>query len=262
MLYGSVSSKNVVAKVIRDLHIQDVERWVDMIEWIGEALEHIGAFDQFVNKTIFDLEVKNKRVALPCDLYSIIQLSRNSVPLKYLGGSFDFSFHCEGSPNLRSTSKLGYTLNGPFINTNFSGGTLHLAYQAFATDEEGWPTVPDNVSFLEACYRYIVYKIMYPEWMAGRLSDAKYEKIEQTWHFYCVQARGVANMPTIDQIESMKNNWIKLVPDIRKHDNFFNDIGDPVSSRTNFFLPGNETVTAVGSSGTGNLSGDFPITGS
>lgn len=246
MLYGAVSSKFIVQKVIRDLHLQDVDRWVDMIEWIGEAVAFIGAFDQFINKTGIALEVKNKRVALPCDLYSITSISKGSVPLQYLGGSFDFSFHCPDSPNLTTKNVNGYTINGPWINTNFNNTTIHLSYQAFNTDENGWPMVPNEVSYKEACFRYIVMKMRYPDWESGRLSDSKYETIEDRWQYYCKQARAVANMPTIDQMEAMKNFWLRLVPNINEHDTFFNGLGSSSPSRTNFFLPGNNTVTQIG----------------
>lgn len=246
MLFGEVSSKSVVAKVIRDLHLQDADRWVSMIEWIGEALAFIGAFDQFVNRTIFNLEVKNKRALLPCDLYSIVQISRQGIPLQYLGGSFDFSFHCEGSPNLKTKNRQGYTIEGQFINLNFNDTTINLAYQAFNTDKEGWPMLPDEVSFKEACFRYIVMKMRYPDWELGRISDIKYEKIEERWHFYCAQARGVANMPNIDQMEAMKNFWNRLIPNIHEHDSFFNNLGVPVPSQPLFAEPSDETITAIG----------------
>lgn len=245
MLYGSVSSKEIVAKVIRDLHLQDAEQWVNMIEWTGEAMAFIGAFDQFVNKNLFNVAIKNFRVILPCDLYSITAISHGGVPLQYLGGSFDFAFHCNNSPNLKSKSHKGYTINGAYINTNFTDSNIHIAYQAFNTDKEGWPMIPDEQSFREACFRYIVMKMKYPEWINGKMSESKWEHIERDWHFYCAQARAVANMPNIDQMEAMKNNWLRLVPNIQEHSTFFNGLGLPSPSADLTITPSSETVTAI-----------------
>ena len=210
MLYKSVSSKSVIAKVYRDLQLKENDRWIDMIEWIGEALNHIGAYSQLEKKELAGVSVSNYRAILPCDLYNIIQISKSGKPLQYLSGSFDATFHCKSSSNLHSQSKYGYTINGNYINTNFTDDTIDLAYTAFQTDDDGFPMVPDEISYKEAMVRYIVMKLKYPDYINNRegMTEGKYNKIEEDWHFYCKQAAGKAMMPSLDQMESIKNQWV------------------------------------------------------
>ena len=38
MIDKYTSVREVIAKIYRDLHLEDESRWEDMIEWIGEAM--------------------------------------------------------------------------------------------------------------------------------------------------------------------------------------------------------------------------------
>lgn len=224
----SVSVKEVIAKVFRDLNLKDTNRWVDFTEWAGEAVGHIGAFDQYVNKEQRDLEVKNFRAKLPCDFRAILQINYKGVALQYLGGSFDMSFHCAGSKNLTTKSRFGYRINGPYINTNFNNDTMDLAYQAYDTDEDGFPKIPDDFSYKEAVMRYIVYKLKYGDYVAGinGMTESKMERLEKDWHWYCGQARATLNMPNVDQLQAIHAQWVRLVPNINRHSDFFRELGN------------------------------------
>tara|TARA_R110002167_G_scaffold37243_4_gene116825 strand:- start:466 stop:1350 length:885 start_codon:yes stop_codon:yes gene_type:complete len=80
-VYKTISSKEIIRKIFRDLKPSD-DNWVDdAIEWIGEALEHIGSASQLVQKQCI-LTVDNHKVLLPADLYYINQVAiNNSVSL-------------------------------------------------------------------------------------------------------------------------------------------------------------------------------------
>jgi len=154
-----VSIKEVISKVYRDLNLQDESRWEDMIEWSAEALQQIGAYMQYVHKSD-TLTVENHRVALPCDFHKIVAIEHKGEHLKYLSGDFDTHYHQSNSINLRSNSGYGYNINSAFINTNFKEGTINFAYIAMPVDSEGFPLIPDNVSYKEAAFWYILMKLL------------------------------------------------------------------------------------------------------
>ena len=73
-LYKNVSSATIIRKVMRDLKPTN-DNWTDdAIEWIGEALEHIGASPQLETKQCV-CDVKDYKSPLPLDLYYINQVS-------------------------------------------------------------------------------------------------------------------------------------------------------------------------------------------
>jgi len=71
-IYKHVSSKEIVRKVFRDIKPATADFVHDAIEWMGEALEHIGAAPQLCRKQCV-LDIKNHRACLPGDLYYINQ---------------------------------------------------------------------------------------------------------------------------------------------------------------------------------------------
>lgn len=81
MTYKLISSKSVLAKVMADLDLSEEELKVtDMREWIGEAVEKIGAVRQLNPKQSgVDgepmLEIKGHQAPLPCDLHQLHQVA-------------------------------------------------------------------------------------------------------------------------------------------------------------------------------------------
>jgi hypothetical protein len=124
-----------------------------------------------------------------------------------------------------STLDYTYTINNSYIKTNIKTGYLMIAYATIPTDEEGYPLVPDNELFKEALYHYIVYKLLYPKWLSGQVRDRQYESAKRSWNFYRKAAYAEAMMFNADQLESLKNQNLKLYPEINDFDNFFSTSG-------------------------------------
>jgi hypothetical protein len=125
-----------------------------------------------------------------------------------------------------NTTDYTYLINNGYVMTNIETGYLMVTYQAIPTDDDGYPMVPDNQSFIEAIYWYIVMKLLYPDWVAGRIRDAVYADAKRSWNFYCKQAYGNSMMPNgAEQMEAIKNTWHRLVEEFNEHDSFFSTMG-------------------------------------
>lgn len=124
-----------------------------------------------------------------------------------------------------TTFDVTYLITPNYIKTNVETGYVMLAYQAIPTDAEGYPMIPDNQSFLDALYWYINMKLMYPDWREGRVRDAVYADAKRSWNYYSKQAYGDALMPNKDQMESIKNTWLRVVPEIHDHTTAFSTMG-------------------------------------
>ncbi len=124
-----------------------------------------------------------------------------------------------------NTSDYTYLITPNHIKMNQKDGYIMLSYQAVPTDGDGYPLIPDDQSYMEALYWYITMKLMYPEWRAGRVRDAVYYDARRSWNFYCKQAYGNALLPNKDQLESIKNTWLRLVPEVNEHQTSFSTIG-------------------------------------
>ncbi len=297
MVYNLVSVKNVIAKVIADLNLQEENILItDFIQWAGEALSKIGAVTTLTNKVtgkegIPLLEIENYQARLPMDCHNVQQIAYatsvdSSVfyPMKYATGTFEGSHGLTsdientytGDSNLgvvldteelirltmalyditydeavvklndnpeissiienlvgsQATAvidggtvneyQLEYKIVPNYIKTNVKEGYLMVSYNAIPTDCDGYPMIPDNESFMEAIFWYINMKLLYIDWRTGNGTRDMYYDAKGTWNFYVKQAYGNALMPaSLDEMESIKNAWIRLLPNMNAGDNFF-----------------------------------------
>jgi hypothetical protein len=92
MVYNAVSAKSIIAKVYRDLNIEDPSFEYDAIEWMGEALDWIGAGVQLTDKEEFIIAT-NHTATLPSDLEALkgVWVVQNA-PLKDNWQTADFPY--------------------------------------------------------------------------------------------------------------------------------------------------------------------------
>jgi hypothetical protein len=292
MIYNLISVQRVIGKVFRDLDLKEGDHRVsDMIEYAGEAMEKIGAFQTLITKVTGKDEVPiltltDYQARLPYDFNRMLQVAYSVTPtgpfypMRYATGSFDYGnvintpdtdvtnisstsdvviltmelysltyiealAKLNDEPELASylnplllsscatgqagvapeTNDITYTISPRFIKTNQKDGYLMMAYQSIPMDGDNYPLIPDIPSFQEALYWYINMKLMYPKWAQGQVRDGVYNHAQKSWNYYCKQAYGDAMMPNQDQMESIKNVWLKLVPEINQHSTFFNTLG-------------------------------------
>jgi hypothetical protein len=254
MTYKLVSCNQVISKVMADLDIQNESiRISDWISWCGEAIEKIGAKPQLETRisgvddpTVITLV--NSQAALPNNLYKLNQAvySLNVdgpwVEMRTSTSSFGVNNPKRlDTVNLNQISEeyinriggVKYIVKPGFIVVNMLHGYIKLSYDALACDDNGYPMIPDLVSYMEAIYWYIVMKLKYPEYMSGKMRESIYYDIRRSWNFYCKQAYGDIMMPTVDDMESIKNTWMKIIPENNSHGSFFELLANEQYIRSN-----------------------------
>lgn len=144
---------------------------------------------------------------------------------KYIDTMFPHHYH--------HYDDLTYFIKPGWIVTNRKHGFIKLAYKTIQTDEKGLPLIPELSSYQEAVYWYVVMKLSFPKYLKGQLggkgvnsAQNTYFYIQQQWNFYRNQAYAECMMPTAGDMETIKNDWTKLVPDWDSNDTFFNHQGD------------------------------------
>lgn len=124
-----------------------------------------------------------------------------------------------------------YFVKPGWIVINKPHGFVKLAYKSIATDERGYPLIPDLASYQEAIYWYVMMKLSFPKFLNGSLGGrAKYNfntyaYIQQQWNFYRNQAYAEAMMPNEGEMMSIKNEWNKLLPEVEQDITLFKDGG-------------------------------------
>ena len=160
----------------------------------------------------------NNRIVVIENVY--FKSSNQLQPLQYGASTFHRSMHCEGCVNENTSYEDTYIVDCDYIKTSFVSGKICLSYMAFPTDEDCYPLVPDDISFSEAMFWYVYKKILLSK-PNFKNNGVDYNFAENQWKYYCTQARNAANYPDIDRYESFMNQWVRLIPDINRHDKAF-----------------------------------------
>jgi hypothetical protein len=217
MIYKTVSSKTVIAKMFRDLKPQSQDWVADSMEWIGEALEYIGFHAGFEKKST-SLQVNSFRAALPSDIYELSSVEKDGRALVYTSGSRNFEPANLTIERMRHPERT-YSLNPNYIIAGFESGALTLNYLAFPLDEEGFPMIPDNIYYKQALQWYIIRQMI----MGGyKHPSFNYQFADGKWGHYCVAAQNDAAFPSVDKTQSFLNGWLRLTPNVQLQDEFFN----------------------------------------
>jgi len=238
MIYSFTSVKEVIAKVYRDLNFQDAERWVDLVEWCGEALEAIQAPQQLEDRYC-KLTIKDYKVKLPCNFHKLNYIYFNGFPLLPSTSVFGNTLinhtpkvvdtitldKLNGNPilldirNTQCPTEWTYTIDPCYIKTNFKDGDIYIAYSALRVDEDGFPEIPDDISYKQACFWYCAKQLLLPDWFENK--STRYEAAEAKWQWYCGQAGAKAMAPDLPTLENIKNMWVRLLPEINRGSTFF-----------------------------------------
>ncbi len=230
MIYKFKSSKFIIAKLYRDLASNTELNEGNILEWIGEGMLKIGSYAQNINKSV-ELDIVNHKVLLPCDFIHPIDLAHNSMPMSWSSKSMRTNYGCEDCNQIplctNCDSQDTFYIQDSWLNTSFETGTVCMVYQATATDDEGYPLVPDNIYFDEALASYCTFKLDRLAWRQGSLPKDAYMESQRDWLFYVNSARGAANMPNEAKLAQLRNVWVRLLPLANDRNTFFSNNGSP-----------------------------------
>lgn len=145
---------------------------------------------------------------------------------------FNFSFQTETLAKETADVKpytytdATYKLNDNHVFTSFPTGQLLLSYRAYPVDKEGYPLIPDNIKFKQAVQAYLRFKLDYRLWRKGEILREVFEYSEREYLWYVGAATTAGLMPSLDKMESWKNQMNSLIPKFNAHGNFFDNLGD------------------------------------
>jgi len=240
-----ISVKSIIAKIYRDLDLKEEEAFMDFIEWCAEALDFIHVYPQYESKPI-SFKVDAYKTELPCDYIGLDQISYKGVNLRPSHNSFGLT---TGTPSGQYYTRYSYNqskienavfidpsnttyfspgysfkIENGWLKTSFNTGDVDMVYISQPMDDEGYPLIPDEISFKEALYWYVVYKYLYPKVLRGEISDKFYNDAYNKWQWYCNQAGAEAMMPDLTTLENIKRAYLSLKIKPNLFENFYNGL--------------------------------------
>lgn len=221
--------RRILDRVMRHPMMRDIP-FETAIEYAVDFISLMGTPALYEEK-IAIVPVKNWRGQLPCDFVEMIQVRAANphpgqpippITYRYSGHSFHMSPDKAPVP---ATGEFTYKIQGMVIFTSTKETDLEIAYRGFMTDEEGYPLLPDNASFLRGLENYIKLQWFTILYDMGKLSQQVMDSTKQEYAWAAGDAQSEFSRLSIDQAETLFNSFKTMLPRNNEHWKAFFDNG-------------------------------------
>lgn len=240
-----------IRRVLDDITDHPLLKDVTLEQVIRHTIRFVSlhGYPQFYQDKINIVDIKNFRGLLPCDLIYIIQVKDIGTNVCLRAMTDTFTPGLKPKPDMRNQPKdllnnmkppvdtyippmqeyreePSFKTQGRIIFTSFPEGRVEIAYKAIPVDEDGFPLLIDNETYLNALEAYIKVKVFTVKFdtgkiLAGVLSNAQ---TEYAWASHLLQSE--MTMPSVSEMESLTRMMNTLIKPVRQFDNGFKDLGN------------------------------------
>lgn len=232
--------------MMRDLSLEQVVRYA--IRFL-----QIHGYSKLYQDRIDDVEIKEFRGVLPCDLVSIVQVKdcRTGVCLRAMTDNFPMGV-TEGRqinkpkgpqidpntgevieerdmyipPLARYCQEPAFKTQGRIIYTSFPEGLVSVAYKAIPVDEDGFPMLIDNENYIAALEAYIKKQVFTIKFDTGKIAGPILQNAQRDYAWLAAQLRDEFQTPSLSEAEAISRAMTHLIPRVREFDNGFKHLGD------------------------------------
>jgi hypothetical protein len=231
--------RRVLDDLLEDTHMENLT----LEQVVKHTIRFIGkhGYPKLYQDKQEDVEIHEFRGVLPCDLVSINQV-RDKRTRICLRSMTDTIYPPEGKhddcPPIGHPlghpighydhihPELAFKTQGRIIYTSFPEGLLEIVYKAIPLDEDGFPLLIDNESYLDALEAYISMNVLRNKFRQGKIAAAVYQDAQQV---YAVAARELMtemSTPSLSEMESISRMLTTMIKPTPHFDNGFRKEGD------------------------------------
>lgn len=190
--------------------------------------------------------IKDFRGLLPCDLISVIQVRDldTGVCLRSMTDTFtpglrpkpdgrpphrDLLNNMQGEyiPPMRKDLEEGtFKTQGRIIFTSFPEGKVEIAYKAIPVDDDGFPLLIDNETYLNALEAYIKLKVFTVKFDTGKIQAGILSNAQTDYAWAARQLQSEMTTPSISEMESISRYLNTMIKPTTSFDQGFKSLGD------------------------------------
>lgn len=210
--------KRILDRIMRHPMMRDIP-FETAVEYTVDFISLLGTPAIYNEKTA-EIEIENWRGKLPCDFESMIQVRPITLcdnrpgfgTYRYSGSSFHMS---DKKPPVNL--ELTYKIQGSVIFTSTRDTKIEIAYRAFAVDDEGYPLLPDNTSFLRGLENYIKLQWFTILYDMGKIPQHVLANTQQEYAWAVGDAQSEFSRLDLDKAETLFNSFKTLLPRNNEH---------------------------------------------
>lgn len=239
-----ISIKVILDRLLRHPLLQDLQ-FEAAVEYALDFMRIVGVPKMF-EESVCKVKIKNYRGELPEGLYKILGVRQGDIYFKYSGYSFmvatqqeiedtiqnnDIAENYVEVPHFKeylktfefknamkayytpksNSADYTYKVQGNYIFTGVKEGTIEVAYLRIRTDEDGYPMVLDNSSYLRALQAYIKKEWFTILFDIGQIQGPVLQNVQQEYAWAVGDCESEFNRLTLDQAEYFYNSMKNII---------------------------------------------------
>lgn len=221
--YNYISIKEVLSRVLRHPLLQEVTL-EEVIQYVVDFLYIFGMPNLYKDKQDI-IQIVDYRGILPCDYIAINQVKdcKSGICLRNMTDTFT-----PDSINNRNEDnrELTFKTQGNIIYVSFKTGEIYLSYKAIPVDKDGYPLLIDNAVFLKTLEAYIKKEVFTVLFDMGKIAQNVLQNTQQQYAWLAGQLQSEFTIPSISELESIKNSWCTLLQRTTDFDRGFRNLGN------------------------------------
>ena len=192
---------------------------------------HIFGLPEMYEDREIDIEIKNFRGELPCELISINQVKDMCTHrcMRSMTDTFQPTNYQRGKETagyIGYADELTFKVQNHIIFTSFENGKIKVSYKAIPVDENGFPLIPDNPTYLKTLELYIKVEVFTILFDQGKIKGDVLQHTEQQYTWRAGQLTSEYNIPSESEMESICRSWTTLIQRTTDFDNGWRNLGD------------------------------------
>lgn len=237
-----------VHRVLEDLMDHPMLQELTIEQVVRYALKFISrhGYSKFYQDKIADVEIHEFRGLLPCDVISITQVKdlQSDLCMRSMTDNFVKGMmpQPKGGPcvdpmnNMKHTPYIpplkehleepSFKTQGQVIFTSFPEGMVQIAYRAIPVDDDGFPMLIDNDTYLDALEGYIKMKVFEVKFDQQKIPAGVFQNAQQQYYASAKLLQSEFSIPSPSEMESLARIWNTMIPRMQEFSNGFRDLGN------------------------------------
>ena len=239
-----------IRRVLDDITEHPLLRDVTLEQVVRHTIRFISlhGYPTLYQDKIDTVKIKDYRGLLPCDLISILQVKdvESGICLRAMTDTFTSGMgpkpkdrehhedllnnaHPIGDyiPPLREyLEEMTFKTQGRIIFTSFKEGCVELTYKSIPVDEDGFPLLIDNETYLNALEAYIKVKVFTVKYDTGKIQAGVLSNAQTDYAWAAHNLQTEMTTPSVSEMESLTRYLTTMVKSNTQFDQGFKHLGD------------------------------------
>lgn len=203
-----ISLKVVLDRLLRNTLLEGLS-YEALIDYTIDFMDIVNNVSSFIEES-YETTIKDYRAELPHNFVEVKQLLIDNIPAVYGSDTFHNQYNKFDNIDKR-VAQISFKIQGNYIFTSQKDGNLKMVYTAIPIDEDGFPMIPNDNTFIIALEWYCklqYYTILFEK---GKITDKVYHNTQTEYSWAVGRCQSREHHMNLSEAEAVFNSFTRLL---------------------------------------------------